>query len=116
AMGALPAGTDLRQAVHRFLSTQVIGYYDSDSKQLVFIGTNSPTPPERMTLAHELTHALDDQHFDLSRLDTLANRCLDEESQAARGIVEGSAVFFSAGVVVRFFSPQDAEQAFQQSG
>jgi hypothetical protein len=40
----------------------VDGYYDSDTKELVVRGTR-PTPFVRQVLVHELTHALDDQHF-----------------------------------------------------
>ena len=115
-VGALPRETTLRRAVHRFLSTQIIGYYDTDSKQLVYMGTHSPTPKQRYILAHELTHALDDQHFDLSRLDPLTDQCRNEELQAATGVVEGSAVNFSQAVVYQFFSPDVQPAAFSRSG
>ena len=45
------------------------------------------TPAVRVTLAHELTHALQDQHVDLSRLDDLEG----EEGDALRAIGEGDA-------------------------
>ncbi len=51
-------------------------------------------------LAHELTHALDDQHFDLQRLDELAARCADERFTAALGLVEGSAQHFATAVIL----------------
>ena len=44
---------------------------------------------------HELTHALDDQHFGLVRVDRLGATCQDERQAAALGAVEGSAQFFS---------------------
>ena len=53
-------------------------------------------------LAHELTHAIDDQHFDLDRLDDMVIRCEDEPFQAALGIVEGSANHFATQVLIRF--------------
>ncbi len=84
-IGVIPADVELRQAYRAFLSGQVIGYYDPTSGQLVFIGTTNPSPSERLTLAHELTHADDDQHFDLSRLNPLENRCQDEAQMAATG-------------------------------
>jgi hypothetical protein len=115
-IGVLSKGTDLQQAYHNFFSSQVIGFYDPASKQLVFIGADSPTPQERLVLAHELTHALDDQHFGLVRINGLENRCADEQLQAASGVIEGSAVYFSAQVVYRFFTQRDQIAAFSPSG
>jgi hypothetical protein len=73
----------------------------------VFIGSANPTPAERFTLAHELTHADDDQHFHLARMNDLENACDDERLSAAVGAVEGSAVYFSEQVVQQFFSAGD---------
>jgi hypothetical protein len=106
-IGVVPAGTSVRDAIHKLLSTGVVGYYDPQSKQLVFIGTDNPSPVERFTLAHELTHADDDQHFDLNRLNGLERNCADEELMAASGAVEGSAVFFQLEVARTFFSAGD---------
>jgi hypothetical protein len=78
AIGAIPPGTEIRDQIERFSSTQVIGYYDEVSKYLVYIGSNHPSPAEAVTLAHELTHALDDQHFGLLPLDQLTAECDDE--------------------------------------
>jgi hypothetical protein len=106
-VGVIPPDVGLRDAYREFLSGQVIGYYDPTSGQLVFLGTTDPTATERLTLAHELTHADDDQHFDLTRLNPLENRCQDEALMAATGAVEGSAQFFSFSVAREFFSPAD---------
>jgi hypothetical protein len=91
AIGAVPAQTDLRQAYVDFAGSQFIGFYDTITHEIVFIGTDSPTPYQRQTLAHELTHALDDQHFDLSRLDVLESQCRDEELAAFIALAEGNA-------------------------
>ncbi len=80
----------------------MIGYYDPATGELVYVGSADPSFQERFTLAHELTHAMDDQHFDLSRLDPLANHCQDERFQAALGAVEGSAQYFAYQTVLRF--------------
>jgi hypothetical protein len=62
---------------------------------------------ERMVLAHELTHAIDDQHFDLTRLDDLATSCRDESFAAGLGVVEGSAQYFSTEVLLD--NPEDID-------
>ncbi|MGZ4151774.1 MAG: hypothetical protein ACXVP3_04955, partial [Actinomycetota bacterium] len=92
-IGAVSPGTEIRSELERFASSQVIGYYDEVSKYLVFLGTDDPTPAQLVTLAHELTHALDDQHFGLLRLDALSAECADEAFQAALALAEGDAVY-----------------------
>ncbi|HKE53339.1 MAG TPA: hypothetical protein VKC55_01045 [Actinomycetota bacterium] len=93
-IGVVPDGTDLRAAYESYGSSQVIGYYDTITGTLKFTGSASPSPLERITLAHELTHAIDDQRFGLERLDELGAECRDEDSAAATALVEGNATFF----------------------
>ena len=90
-IGAVPPGTDLREAFKEFSGSAIVGFYDTDDKRLVYIGTESPSPLQRKVLAHELTHALDDQHFKIDRLDDLDSACRDEEGLAYLSLVEGSA-------------------------
>jgi hypothetical protein len=103
-IGVIPPGTSIRRSIERFAGSQIIGYYDPLSGQLVFIGTENPTPVQKVTLAHELTHALDDQHFRLDRLNTLEGECADEAYQAALGAVEGDATFFMILYAQRFLT------------
>jgi hypothetical protein len=103
-IGVVPPGTSIRRSIERFAGSQVIGYYDPLSGQLVFIGTEDPTPVQKVTLAHELTHALDDQHFRLDRLNTLEGECADEAYQAALGAVEGDATYFMVLYAQRFLT------------
>jgi hypothetical protein len=102
-IGVIPLGADLRTALHTFETGQVVGFYDPDSKRLVFLGSGQGdlSVDERLTLAHELTHALDDQHFDLRRLDAIAAACRDEDFEAALGAIEGNAQYTAAEVLVR---------------
>jgi hypothetical protein len=93
-IGVIPEGTSLRDAYESYGSSQVIGYYDTLTGELKFTGSESPSPLERITLAHELTHAIDDQRFGLERLDALGAECEDEDASAAIALVEGNATFF----------------------
>jgi hypothetical protein len=101
-IGVIPPGTDLRTAIKNFESGQVVGFYDPDRKRLVFVGSGDAqlSVDERFTLAHELTHALDDQHFDLRRLDSIAAACKDEDFEAALGAIEGNAQYTAAEVLL----------------
>ncbi len=114
-IGVIPHGTSLRASVEKFAGSQVIGYYDPVSGQLVFIGAENPSPVEKVTLAHELTHALDDQHFDLNRLNTLQSGCRDENFQAALGAVEGDATYFMVLYAERYLTLDEQIQLGQQS-
>ena len=86
AMGLLDPGVDLAAVVRSFTAGAVLGFYDPKTKELVVRGTR-PTPYVRSVLAHELTHALEDQHFGLDREDLG-----DEASAGFQALAEGSAV------------------------
>ena len=105
-IGVIPAGTSIRDALLAFQTGQVVGFYNPANKQLVYIGDTELSLTERFILAHELTHAIDDQHFGLGRLDSIAARCDDEAFTAGLGAIEGSAQFFATQVILRF--PSDA--------
>jgi hypothetical protein len=79
----------LGPAVDRLLSAAVAGFYDPKTKALVVRG-GEPTPSVRAVLAHELTHALQDQHFGLERPEF--EDSTDEAPQGFTGLVEGDAV------------------------
>jgi|RhiMetdeSRZDD1v2_1073273.scaffolds.fasta_scaffold01808_3 hypothetical protein len=109
-IGVVPDGTDLRAAYENYGSSQVIGYYDTITGTLKFTGSSSPSPLERITLAHELTHAIDDQRFGLERLDRLGAECRDEDSAAATALVEGNATFFMLRWARTFLSAAEQVQ------
>ena len=92
AIGVLPPGTDLPKALVDLLAAGVSGFYDPDSKRLAFVASESPSLLDRFVLAHELTHALDDQNFDLSLLERLNAACRGEQADAYQALVEGNAV------------------------
>ncbi|MEX2407324.1 MAG: hypothetical protein WD834_08280 [Actinomycetota bacterium] len=118
-IGVIPQGTNIRDELLEYGSTQVIGYYDTVTGELVFLGQEDPTPLERVTLAHELTHAIDDQRFGLEKVDVLGAECREEELQATLGLVEGNATFFMLRWARTFLTVEEqielsAEAAAQQ--
>src|SRR5271165_1661574 len=60
--GLLPKDYPLEQTLVSVLTEQIAGLYDPDGKEFFIADWNSPAD-ERMVMAHELTHALHDQHF-----------------------------------------------------
>ena len=68
-VGLLPPECDLKKALLDLLEDQVGGYYDTEAKALYLVtrGERLPALVERVMIAHELTHALDDQHAGLDK-------------------------------------------------
>ena len=107
-IGVMPRDGTIRDALLAFQTGQVVGFYNPVDGELVYRADGDLGLVERVTLAHELTHAIDDQHFDLARIDGIAARCRDEAFQAALGAVEGSAQFFAVKVLFEF-PPTDGD-------
>lgn len=87
--GFVPEDFDLRQSTVDLLTEQAAAFYDYDAKKL-FLLQDSSISAETMTLAHELSHALADQHFRLGNFmdETPSN---DDENLAHSAVVEGEA-------------------------
>src|SRR6185295_12805418 len=69
AIGFIGAKVDLADAVNETQAADTIAFYDPDSKAVYVRGDGPFNVATRVTLAHELTHVLQDQHFDLTKLD-----------------------------------------------
>jgi hypothetical protein len=85
ALRLLPPDFDLEEEQDADLAS-VLGFYDPATDEL-FVRGRSASPYVRFVLVHELTHALQDQHFDLSRLLGVE----DDVGLAYRSLVEGDA-------------------------
>jgi hypothetical protein len=89
AVGLLDADDDLLEAVDRATAEGVLGFYDPEDDALVVRGSEL-TAGVRSTLVHELTHAWDDQHFELHR--PAVEEADDESWFGFSALVEGNAV------------------------
>jgi len=93
-MGLMPKDADLRKVMTDVLLTQIGGFYDP-AKQSFFMMAEASEfgdSANRMMIAHELCHALDDQYVDLRALQKPGGRePTEDESYAISGVVEGSA-------------------------
>ncbi|HZS48137.1 MAG TPA: hypothetical protein VFC63_23920 [Blastocatellia bacterium] len=73
----------------KLLAEQIVGFYEPKTKEF-YLADWVPIDDQRVTMAHELTHALQDQYFDLERLDKFPKHEGDAE-MAAHSLVEGEA-------------------------
>jgi hypothetical protein len=66
AVGLIDKKTDLLKETEQLQTNGTDAFYDPETEDVVVFGTKIDVAT-RVTLVHELTHALQDQHFDLSR-------------------------------------------------
>ena len=88
ALDWITPAQDLFTEYKKAYGSGVVGFYDPVSKALKVRGTNL-TPYRREVIAHELTHALDDQVLGLE--DTTTTGVIDEHYLATLVAIEGSA-------------------------
>ncbi|HWM92682.1 MAG TPA: hypothetical protein VN493_18095 [Thermoanaerobaculia bacterium] len=113
AFGLVPESLDLVKFFPDLLTSQVAGYYDPERHYLALVqrdgeilpSTDLPDLPadtvkkaEEAVLVHELTHALQDQHFHLETFAT--GQPLDDADAAKVALVEGDATL----VMMDFFA------------
>src|SRR5450759_4767456 len=91
AMGLLPAGTSLADLYVNLLGSQVAGYYDPATKRISVVARAGQVGAiEKVTFAHEFTHALQDQNFGLKGIqaDAIGH---GDRSIARLALIEGDA-------------------------
>ena len=107
-LGLLPEGTDLREISASMFGEQVAGYYDPANGRLRIVSGASGTGNrvvDEMVLAHELTHALEDQAFEFSLPELEAS---DDTGYAQRALVEGTATAIMYRYVEEHFGREEA--------
>lgn len=89
AYGLVPKGFRYRETLIRLLTEQVAGFYLPKSKEL-FIADWNDVNEQKPVMVHELTHALQDQHFNLKRFEDWPHGDSDREV-AIHALIEGDA-------------------------
>jgi hypothetical protein len=92
-IGLLPKDVDLRETFYDLMEEQVGGFYDRDTGAMCLVSRGSPLPAlvERSLLAHELTHALDDQKVGLDAMIKGHVGKSEDMDLVTGALVEGSA-------------------------
>ena len=89
ALGLIPKGYPLDQKLLSLLTEQIAGMYDPKTREFFIADWTSPAD-QRMIMAHELTHALQDQHFHVEKWGDAA-KPNDDGELARSAVLEGSA-------------------------
>jgi len=89
AFGLAPRDFAYRTFLVKLLTEQVAGYYDPKVQQF-YLADWIELDGQKPVMAHELTHALQDQHFNLKRFEKWPKGDSDAEL-AAHALIEGDA-------------------------
>ncbi len=97
-LGLVPEKTDLVAGELALAETEVLGYYQSGSKTFRLL-SHVAERDARAVMAHELNHALEDQHYDLEAVQKRATN--EDHAVAIRAVVEGSAMVTTLAMLQR---------------
>jgi hypothetical protein len=116
ALGFINGDVDLLKVTKQASDAGVLAFYDFNQKEIVVRGTTLDVS-HRATLAHELTHVLQDQHFDIREIERRASE--DDERRggsatAMLALIEGDANRVSDAYVKGLSAGERAEYDRQQ--
>jgi hypothetical protein len=89
AFGLIPKGYPLDEKLLELLTEQIAGLYDPKEREFFIADWTNPAE-QRMIMAHELTHALQDQYFQVEKWEE-AVKSNDDAQLARESVLEGSA-------------------------
>jgi hypothetical protein len=115
-LGLIPEGASIRELTLDLLGGQVAGYYSPDRDELFVVSRTGQVvgPVERVTYAHEFTHQLQDQNFDLATLDTTS---VDQSDRALAqlALIEGDATSVQTTWLIGNLTPEELNELIAAS-
>ncbi|HST53854.1 MAG TPA: hypothetical protein VLJ61_17735 [Pyrinomonadaceae bacterium] len=109
-LGLAPADFQLRPFIIKLLTEQVAGYYDPKTQEF-YLADWIDLDGQKPVMAHELTHALQDQHFNLRRFEKWPKHDSDAEL-SVHSLIEGDASY----LMLQYVTKSPARQfAFMKS-
>jgi len=107
-LGLLARPIDLGKTVEDAMITQAGAYYDPDTKKFYLVIVPEDASMLDVMSAHELTHALDDQYFDLDAYTEDPSHTLSSDAeQARRFVAEGEATLVMIAYQAKVAAHQD---------
>jgi len=114
--GMLDGTVDLYQLLVDLYTEQVAGFYDPDVGELVVpVSVDGITPLQKITIVHELVHALTDQHFDFNDVyEERTENGTGDDVSAILALVEGDATY-QQFLYLESMDPAEAAEAVLES-
>jgi hypothetical protein len=98
-LGLVPQDFQYRSFIIGLLTEQVAGYYDPKAQQF-YLADWIELEGQKPVISHELTHALQDQHFNLRRFEKWPKGDSDAEL-AVHALIEGDAMLTMMKYIMR---------------
>jgi len=98
-LGLVPGDFAMRSFLIALLTEQVAGYYEPKTQEF-YLSDWIDLDGQQPVMAHELTHALQDQHFNLRRFEKWPKGDSDAEL-AAHALIEGDAMLVMTFYIMR---------------
>ena len=115
-VGLLPADADLKDLILKLYSSQVAAFYDPDTQQFTVIQRDSTFgPSDRITVAHEYDHALQDQYWHLNDTD-VKDPTQGDAAAANLALIEGDATALMYQWAFAALTPQELAQVGSDPG
>ena len=105
----IPRQLDYVKALDDLISGLILGFYDPETKELVVRDSGGEVDAQtKVTVAHELDHALTDQHFDFgTKTDALDEADRQEELEAFIALIEGDAKLLEEEYAERYLTEEE---------
>jgi hypothetical protein len=112
-LGYIKPGTSIIDLLLDVLGEEVLGFYNRETKSVYVVSERDRwTPSDVITLAHEFTHALQDQHYDI-QAGYEARKGNNDRQLAYQALVEGDATLLQSVYSLRFLT--EAERAIERA-
>ena len=109
-LGLIEPGIDLWQLYADLFTEQVAGFYDTETDEMIVICGSGFGGVERLTYAHEYTHALQDQAYDIRDGLQYNNDACEADSErcfAIQALIEGDATLLQEQWLRTFAGDED---------
>lgn len=116
AFGLLDPTFDLQKFYVDLYSEQVAGYYDNETKDMYVVSGEGFSGIERMTYAHEFTHTLQDQNYDIENGLKINDENCQKDTEycaAVSALMEGDASLSEQYWFLRYSTKLDKQQVNQ---
>ncbi|MFO7700122.1 MAG: hypothetical protein R6W79_05920 [Acidimicrobiia bacterium] len=111
-LGMLDEDVDLRDLLVDLYTEQVAGFYDPEAREMVVpVSVDGITPLQEIVIAHELVHALTDQHFEFNgEYERRIEQGTGDDASGLLALVEGDATY-QQFLYLESFDPAKAARA-----